>query len=84
MPSESYAFLLNVWPSNLVLLKTYNNESDDITTIFTDQNSSPLGIEDKVNLKLLDKNKNNTLLCRTKNENICHKYGPLFIYKKSI
>ena len=49
MPNKSYAYLLNVEPSNLVFLKTYNNEIDDITTTFTDK----IEIEDKVNLILL-------------------------------
>ena len=32
-PKRSSAYLLNVEPSNLVFLKTYNTEFDDITTI---------------------------------------------------
>ena len=50
MPNKSYAYLLNVDPSNLVFLKTYNTEFDKITLTFTDQNGKPLEIEDKVNL----------------------------------
>ena len=50
MPNESYSYLLNGKPSNLVLLKTYNTDFDE-TVI--DQNSKPLEIEDKVNLTLL-------------------------------
>ena len=53
MPSKSYAYLLNVEPSNLVLLKTYNTEFDKIIIRFTDQNGAPLEIKDKVNLTLL-------------------------------
>ena len=41
-----HAYLLNVEPSNLVSLKTYNTELDDVIT-FTDQNGRPLEIEDK-------------------------------------
>ena len=52
-PNKSCAYLLNVEPSNLVLLKTYNTEFDDITIIFTKQNGRPLEIEDKTNLTLL-------------------------------
>ena len=53
MPNKSYAYLLNVEPSNLVFLKTYNTEFDEIIITFTDQNGRPLEIEDKVNLTLL-------------------------------
>ena len=52
-PNKSYAYLLNFEPSNLVFLKTYNTEFDDIIIIFTDQNVRPLEIEDKVKLTLL-------------------------------
>ena len=48
-----YAYLLNVEPSNLVFLKTYDTDFDEIIITFTDQNSRPLEIEDKVNLTLL-------------------------------
>ena len=39
--------------SNLVYLKTYNTEFDDIIITFTNQNGRPLEIKDKVNLTLL-------------------------------
>ena len=52
-PYKSYAYLLNVVPSNLVFLKTYNTESDEIIITFTNQNGRPLEIEDKVNLTML-------------------------------
>ena len=45
--------MLNVEPSNLVFLKTYNREFDEIIIKFTDQKGRPLEIEDKVNLRLL-------------------------------
>ena len=45
--------MLNVEPSNLVFLKTYNTEFDEIIITFTDQNGTPLEIEDKINLILL-------------------------------
>ena len=45
--------MLNVEPSNLVFLKTYNTEFDEIIITFTNQNGRPLEIEDKVNLTLL-------------------------------
>ena len=52
MPNKSYAYLLNIKSTNLVFLKTYNTQFDEIIT-FTDQNGRPLAIEDKVNLTLL-------------------------------
>ena len=35
-PNKSYAYLLNVKPSNLVLLKTYNTQFDEVMTTFAD------------------------------------------------
>ena len=52
-PNEYYAYLLIVEPSNLLFLKTYNTEFDEIIISFTDPNGRPLEIEDKVNLTLL-------------------------------
>ena len=52
MPNKPYAYLLNVEASNLVFLKTYNTEFDEIIITFMDQNVRPLEIEDKVNLSL--------------------------------
>ena len=57
MPNKSYAYLLNVEPSNLVFLKAYNTEFDKIIIKFENQNWRPLEIEDKVNLTLLKINK---------------------------
>ena len=53
MPNKSYAYLLNVDPSNLVFLKTCNTEFDEIIITFMSQNGRPLEIEDKANLTLL-------------------------------
>ena len=52
-PNKSFAYSLNVEPSNLVFLKTYNKEFDEIIITFKDQTGTPLEIEDKVNLTLL-------------------------------
>ena len=51
--NKSYAYLLNVEPSNLVLLKTYNTEFDNIIITFTDQNGRTFEIEYRTNLTLL-------------------------------
>ena len=52
-PNKSYPYLVNVEPSNLVFLRTYNTEFDEIVMTVTDQNGRPLEIEDKVNFKLI-------------------------------
>ena len=49
----SSTYLLNVEPSNLVFLKIYNIEFDEIIITFTDQNGRLLEIGDKVNLALI-------------------------------
>ena len=48
-----YAYLLNVEPRNLVFLKTWNTEFDEIIITFTDQNGRTLEIKEKINLTLL-------------------------------
>ena len=53
MPIKCYGYLLSVKRNNLVFLKTYYTEFDDVTITFTDQNGRSLEIEDKVNLTLL-------------------------------
>ena len=53
MSNRSYAYLLNVEPSNLVFIKTYNTGFDEIIITFTDQNGKRLEIKDKFNLTLL-------------------------------
>ena len=35
-PNKPFAYLFNVEPSNLVFLKTYNTEFDEIIITFTD------------------------------------------------
>ena len=77
--NKSYAYLLNIEQSNLVLLKTYNNEFNNITITFTDQNSGVLKIEDKVNLTLLINNRNGMLLYRIKNKKIFQRIWNLVI-----
>ena len=51
-PNESYAYLLNVEPSNLIFLKPYNTEFDNAIIIFADQNGRALEVKGKVNLTL--------------------------------
>ena len=51
--NKSYGYLLNVEPNNIMFLKTYNTEFDDITRIFTNQNGRHLEIARKANLMIL-------------------------------
>ena len=53
MSNKSYGYLENIEPSNLVLLKTYNTEFDEIIITFMDQNGRLLEIEDRISLTLL-------------------------------
>ena len=69
--NKSYAYLLNVEPSNLVLLKTYNTEFDEIFITSTDQNGRLLEIEDKVNLTLFINESKWLDILRTMNKDIC-------------
>ena len=51
--NKSFAYLLNVEPSSLMFIKTYNSAFDEIVIIFEVQNSRQLEIKGKVNLALL-------------------------------
>ena len=70
-PNKFYVYLLNVEPSNLVFLKTYNREFDEIIITFMDQNGGPLELEDKINFTLLiNKQKWHNILQNHKQENM--------------
>ena len=55
LPNKSFGSLLDISPYNHIFLKTFNSECDEIIVWFTDQNSQPLGIEDKINLTMVIK-----------------------------
>ena len=55
VPNKSFGSLLNISPSNHIFLKTFNSEYDEIVEWFTDQNSKPLEIEDRINLTMVTK-----------------------------
>ena len=55
LPNRSFGSLLDISPSNHIFLKTFSSEYDEIVTWFTDQNSKPLKIEDRINLKMVIK-----------------------------
>ena len=54
-PNKSFASLLDISPSNHIFLKTFNLEYDETIVWFTDPNSKPLEIEDKINLTMVIK-----------------------------
>ena len=54
-PNKSFGSLQDISPSNHILLKTFNSEYDEIIVWFTDQNSKPLEIEDRINLTMVIK-----------------------------
>ena len=71
-PNKSCAYLLNVGPSNIVFLKTYNPDFDNIIIIFTDKNGRSLEREDEVNFTLfINKHRDDTIFYRTENKKIC-------------
>ena len=55
VPNKSFGSLLVIPPSNHIFLKTFNSEYDEIIVWFTNQNSQPLEIEDKINLTMVIK-----------------------------
>ena len=55
VPNKSFDSLLDISPSNHIFLKTFNSEYDEIITWFTDQNSKPLEIKDRINLTMVIK-----------------------------
>ena len=54
-PNKSFGSLLDISPSNHIFLKTFNSEYDEIIVWFTDQNSKPLEVEDRINLTMIIK-----------------------------
>ena len=70
-PSKSYAYLLNVKPSGLLFLKTYNTEFDESMIISTDQSGRPLEIKIQLISHCLLINRNDVIFYRTKNKRIC-------------
>ena len=70
VPNKSFTCqLLNISPKNFIFLKTFNSEFSYIKVWFTDQNSKPLEIEDKINITLVInenvKQKNDVLFSST-------------------
>ena len=55
VPNKPFGSLLEISPPNHIFLKTFNSEFKEIKVWFTDQNSKPLEVEDKINLTLIVK-----------------------------
>ena len=55
VPNKRFGSLLEVSPTNHIFLKPFNSEYDKIKVWFTDQNSQPLQIEDRINLTIVIK-----------------------------
>ena len=53
VPIKSFGQLLDISPKNFIFLKTFNSEFSDTEVWFTDQNSKPEEIEDKINITLV-------------------------------
>ena len=55
VPNKSFGSLLDISFFNHIFLKTFSSEYDEIIVWFTNENSKPLEIEDRVNLKMIIK-----------------------------
>ena len=55
VPNKPFGSLLEISPTNHIFLKTFNSEYDEIKVWFTDQNSKPSEMEDRINLKMVIK-----------------------------
>ena len=53
VPNKTFGQLLDISPKNYVFLKTFDSEFSYIQLWFTDQNSVPLEIEDKIKITLV-------------------------------
>ena len=55
VPTKPFRSLLEISQMKHIFLKTFSSEYDEIIVWFTDQNSKPLEIEDRINLTLVIK-----------------------------
>ena len=53
VPNKPFGQLLDILPKKFIFLKTFNSEFSYIEVWFTDQNSKPLEIKDKINITLV-------------------------------
>ena len=55
IPNKLFGSLLDISPPKHKFLETFNSEYNEIEVWFTDQNSKPLEIEDRINLTMVIK-----------------------------
>ena len=55
VPNKSFGIFLEISPKNHIFLKIFNSEYEEREVWFTDQNSKPLEIEDRINFKMVIK-----------------------------
>ena len=55
VPNKTFGSLLEISPTNHVFLKTFNSEFQEIKIWFADQTSTPLEVEDRINVTLIIK-----------------------------
>ena len=55
VPNKPCGSLLEISPTNHIFLKTFNSEYDVIKVWFTNQNSQPLEMQDRINLTMVIK-----------------------------
>ena len=55
VPNKPFGSLLEISPTNHIFFKTFNSEYDETIVWFTDENSQPLKIEDRINLTMVVK-----------------------------
>ena len=55
VPNKPFGSLLEISPTNHIFSKTFNSEFQEISILFTDQNSNTLETEDKINPTLIIK-----------------------------
>ena len=55
VPNKPFRRSLEISPKNYIFLKMFTSEFQDIRVGFTDQNSQPLEIEDRLNITLVIK-----------------------------
>ena len=53
VPNKPYGSLLEILPTNHIVLKTFNSEFQEIKVWFADQTSKPLEVEERINVTLI-------------------------------
>ena len=55
VPNKPFGSLLEISPTDHIFLKTFNSKYDEIKVWFSDQNSKPLEMDDRMNLTMVIK-----------------------------